>query len=141
MSTNDLTAGPELDAAVAKAVGITDGRVEGDAFYRWTPPNHNGYTDHFEWSPSTDLNAAFEAADACRLFEANTAVDGGWLTLAGVGDAEQNPQKQWGFMQFGYNIQRCWWLFPNGSGGLTGIAQPTPALAICRAILALHGDK
>lgn len=110
MSTNDLTAGPELDAAVANAVDITDGRVEGDAFYRWTPPNHNGYADHFEWSPSTDLNAAFDAASACP------GVDGIHV--------ERTKTLEW---------------YAN-IGGSIAYAE-TPALAICRAILALHGDK
>lgn len=44
-----LVAGPELDAAVAKACGIP----------------HYGFDSDWDWHPSTDLNAAFEAASAC----------------------------------------------------------------------------
>lgn len=151
--TMNLTAGPELDAAVAIAVG------DASVAHNWEDQGSNHYgtaylclkcgevelTDSIEYDGrgkcirpySTDLNAAFEAAEKCGLFKFETAVAKGWLTLAGVGDADQNPAKQWGFMQFGYEIQRCWWMFPDNKGGMIGIAQPTPAMAICAAILAL----
>jgi hypothetical protein len=61
---SDLQAGPEMDAAVARA-------VKAQVFW----PNHDPQPYHesggsdVPWSPSTDLNAAFEAAEKAGLLE------------------------------------------------------------------------
>ena len=105
-----LTPGPELDAAVAKACSLPYEFERGDI-----------KVDRGRWlqafSPSTDLNAAFEAAEKVGLFN--------------------------------YRSLTCYphlpprWLvhyFHNGDE-LNVVAEgPTPALAICAAILALKGE-
>lgn len=123
--TAQLEAGPELDKAVAKALGLSQ-------------PNwvHAGYDDSgasfqvclscgfehpvgvphgctlLEIPPySTDLNAAFEAAERAGLFHPSNHI-----TLWRMPDG------------FRVAFDR-----PNGSA----FTRPTPALAICRAILAL----
>lgn len=85
-----VEAGLELDAAVAKAIGLRGGVVEHGCFYLFQPetlrdffrdtignavskfeaeagygPNGNLY----HWSPSCDANAAFDAAEKCGLFD------------------------------------------------------------------------
>lgn len=110
MSTNDLTAGPELDAAVAKACGIEQ-HISG---FSVESPDGCLYR-HYAYS--TDLNAAFEAAEKVRLFHYRAMF--------------YCPHSGW-------HIVKCDELDHLGRGSRGPL---TPQLAICRAILALHGDK
>ncbi len=153
---DELKAGPELDAKIATIVGFVPGPHDWDntgdsnhygSIYRCTRCDEvklddTDADDKFGTSKclpaySTDERFAFKAAEKAGLFKFGTAVKDGWLTLAGVGDGDQNPAKQWGFMQFGYGIQACWWMWPGANGDLVGIAAGTPAEAICRAIVHL----
>lgn len=82
----ELKAGPELDRAVAEAVG--------------------GNCGFYLFRPSTDLNAAFAAAER--------ALKQDWQLTC------RKPDE--------------WWMIPGGFNQTPSIA-PTPALAICTAIL------
>lgn len=131
--TNNLTAGPELDAAVARAVG------DASVTHNWEGQGSNHYgtaylclkcgevelTDDIEYDGrggcirpySTDLNAAFEAAEKVRLFHYRAMF--------------YCPHSGW-------HLVKCDELDCLGRGSRGPL---TPALAICNAILALHGDK
>lgn len=103
MST--LQAGPELDAKVAHACGCqADPR----------PLELFGVTVPMLWSPSTDLNAAFEAAEKCGLFNSFCLgfSRGVWTIFEGGATPD---------------VETC---FASGDA---------PALAICAAILAVKG--
>ena len=73
MSTSSvgIVAGVELDAAVARVCGI-DGRPSDfgypPCFFREVPTMSGGLVTYEEFRPSTDLNAAFEAAEKVGLF-------------------------------------------------------------------------
>jgi hypothetical protein len=104
-----LEPGPELDQTVAVAVGI-EGRIGDDGFARLARPNSR---DYLVWSPSTDLKTAFAAAEKVGLFD-----PGGLTCFNGI------------------------WMVSRLSSDVTAptcvIAEaPTPALAICEAILEL----
>lgn len=116
-----LTAGPELDAAVAEACGIEGSHdyecvygENGHSDYQCTncgdeighTPDRRDYRTPCVKPYSTDLNAAFEAASACP------GVDGIHV--------ERTKTLEW---------------YAN-IGGSIAYAE-TPAMAICNAILAL----
>lgn len=86
--------GPELDCAVAEAIGTK--------------------TCH-PFRPSTDLNAAFAAAEKVGLF------DEFWRTLG-----RDELGETWGVFEQGF-----------GKTTIAGEQHETPALAICAAILEL----
>lgn len=153
MSDQQLTPGPELDARIAEACGVKlisrdeavrisnehdKSRPAWDSWYtnEWYVYEEPGKM-FFGFTPassySIDLDAAFEAAEKTGLFKPNTAVPSGWLCLSGAGS-------KWGFIQFGYGIQCCWWMFPDGKGNLKGIQQTTPAMAICAAIIQIFSS-
>jgi len=120
--SNELEAGPELDAAVAKAIGLS-GTLHGDPVWAFIvdPREHR---DLFgverltnstwggdglvgdNWSPSTDLNAAFEAAEKCPGSDSI--------------HVEREPNLTW---------------YANIGGSYE--CGPTACVAICRAILDL----
>lgn len=103
----ELEAGPELDAAVAEACGI-EGIIGGMGFLVMSDPTPKGSFGYVMWQPSTDLNDAFEAAEKVGLFEKHYLFKRGdaWCVTDLPAAAE--------------------WLDCSG---------PTPAVAICRAIL------
>lgn len=131
----EIKPGPELDAAVAKACGI-EGCVESlqceATGYESTPrfvisDGVNLASDEY-WSPSTGLNAAFEAAEKCGLF---TPKNDTTSILVQSGDRwliNSQMRFQWGGMASPYETSS-----KTIGEGLT------PALAICAAILKLKG--
>jgi hypothetical protein len=98
----DLTPGPDLDAAVAKACGIDIARMYGEG----------------PFSPSTDFNAAREAGNKAGLWDKWCLIGnrdcGDFVVFEVIGAFEE--------------------VLALGEG-------PTPALAICAAILNLEGAK
>lgn len=67
-----IKAGPELDWAIAKTIGA-EGSILGDvcvdeSFFRLGP-----------WNPSTDLNAAFAAAENAGMFLELMRLASGWM--------------------------------------------------------------
>lgn len=127
MSTMELKAGPELDAAVAKAIGVpANNRHELDdsdpSSYKqrcrvcgeWIYTSEAHYEVSCAPPYSTDLNAAFEAAEKCGLFlnaSLSRKENGFWLILG----TPRDPRK------------------------LCVYGDSTP-LAICAAILKLKGN-
>jgi hypothetical protein len=113
-----IEAGPELDIEVAEAIGMQyAGYYRKGPFYCWRG-DQTDLKNHKEvgvkWCPSTDLNAAFEAAEQVRLFEL-------WI--------------------FG-KTPRGWCFEDFQEGPIVCTLSPTPALAICAAILKLkEGDS
>jgi hypothetical protein len=112
----ELKPGPELDAEVAKACGIkvavgdlcTDEGLYPNVCYK-----DDGSESVFR--PSTDLNAAFEAAEKVGLF-----INGGSLSrFSPHGDS-------W-----------AWY----DADGIEICRNESPAMAICSAILSLEGAK
>jgi hypothetical protein len=111
----EIKPGPELDAEIAKACGFTGvirpASLNQEAgFYRHHP---DGTRRIFLWSPSTDLNAAFEAAEKCGLFDdvrvsLRRHSDGRWFY--------DDPRRMW--------FNTPWQLY-----------QATIPLAICAAII------
>lgn len=120
-------AGPELDKAVAEAIGLRpldidynpsardfpcveyfrgadSGIVRGQVWY-W----RDGQFVSFK--PSTDLNAAFAAADRAGVFN------------------------EWSLAQWDSG-----WGFEGTYESALGVSQATPALAICAAILELKSE-
>lgn len=129
----EIKPGPELDAAVAKACGIafTKANRGGDASDWWiirSPREFDGASASGQrWSPFTDLNAAFEAAEKYGLFKPkNDAIiilmqwDTGWVI-------RRQLKTQWGGMWSPVETSRE----TIGEG-------TTVALAICSAILYLE---
>ena len=116
----EIKEGPELDRAVAEAIGLLwtgpyGSRRGGGQKFCWpgetVPPR---YVDvGGTWSPSTDLNAAFEAADKVGLFDKNKhdAILG------------KTSSGQW---------EIVW-----GTDDEDTVTAPSPALAICAALLEL----
>lgn len=115
---NELEAGPELDAAVAKAIDVVGDLINDPLFlghvFRLQDQAFKSVEVDLVWSPSRNEQAAFEAADRIGLFE-NYQAD--------LSRRWQN--KEW--IVRGAQSQRL------GDG-------PTPAVAICRAILKLKGQ-
>lgn len=114
-----LTAGPETDRAVAKACGLRLDAYEGTGNYS-TPPL---WYDRKPWSPSTDLNDSFMAAEKVGLFvyeqDNNTCLCVGW----------QFPESPWEVWKMAYELEKRL------------SHESTPALAICAAILKLAAEK
>ncbi len=101
----EIKAGPELDRAVTKAIGA-EMSILGDvcvdeSFFRLGP-----------WFPSTDLNAAFAAAEKVELFRADICLS--------KGSGGQ------------------WIVWDDFDGSDVGSGD-TLALAVCAAILKLKG--
>ena len=115
----ELEAGPELDAAVAKAIGIEGEMYDGEFFVRLP-----GRMFRSEWRPSTDLNAAFEAAEKAELF--------------GIETHPRDPYKHLS-LDFVVGMWRMGYLSANCAQETLAHAT-TPAVAICRAILKLKGQ-
>lgn len=116
MNIDELEAGPELDEAVAAACGMECRRSSvGGCVVDYD----NSAARKFH--PSTDLNAAFEAAEKCGLF-INEVPD----------------------LSLGHDTIE-WVIVENRSydeADLTDYASgPTPAVAICRAIVKLAKDE
>lgn len=120
-----LVAGPELDAEVAKAIGLVGGDILHGSFYVFRPELLRDFfrdaigcavskfecgDDQREWSPSTDLNDAFDVAEKIGLF------DQCQLT---------NVHCKWGI----YSVTDEMLNDPLGG------EHDTPALAICAAVL------
>ena len=117
-----LEAGPELDAKIAELCGINvvpcenRGRIvkKGEHYDQLEGIPYIGkYGDFFE--PSTDLNAAFEAAENCGLFDRHV--------LGQTGDS------RWAIWADDMVVDRT----------CISVKESTPSLAICAAILALKG--
>ena len=109
---SDLAPGPEMDAAVARAVDLAGMSMlavgGGNDFYLLASIGYR------RWSPSTDLNAAFEAAEKAGLFDPSV----GFLCKGRVNE----------------------WCYLTNAGVPATAWGATTAEAICRAILALKGD-
>jgi hypothetical protein len=135
MNAIELEAGPELDAAVAKAIGLKGeifrgkfcvGMMDLDELH---DPNGELRTVNLAvnpWSPSTSLDAAFQAADRC---------------VRRWGDYHGRPMSEKLFERYHLTeYDGTWSFYENGEGAPDdAIASgPTPELAICRAILALN---
>lgn len=104
-----LTASPETDLAVAKACGIDVSFVH--CFERGGILQRNDVPGYTVFRPTTDLNDAFLAAEKFGLF-------GPDISLC------------WQGRKHGWYILDCAARKPVGNG-------PTPAIAICAAILKL----
>lgn len=143
------TPGPELDAKVAAACGLKhveeirhpkhdwqatgEGNVYGSA-YLCHRCFEDRVTDDIDYdgegecvvtiskSFSTDLNAAFEAAEKVGLFKATT-----------IGKSGHETDEPW-YVERSHETQ-------HGSRSETIGRGPTPALAICVAILKLKGQE
>ncbi len=116
MNASELEAGPELDAAVAKAVGLDVVNEDKGDLQRIVFRKDN--RDYFaaekvvHWQPSRDLNAAFEAAEKCGLFET--------------------------FMLCKFATR---WILVDESHNCPFGRADSPTVAICRAILKLKGER
>ena len=116
----EIKAGPELDLAVAEACGV-DGWIESlrnEATGYQSPERFvlGGESETVFWEPSTDLNAAFEAAERVGLFTIER--DGPEVHLAKTFDGQ-------------------WEILTGGSAMGYVSREATPALAICAGILAV----
>jgi len=122
MNAMELEAGPELDAAVAKIVGLDVEIIGGKAmctfgeYEYWLNPEGGMTCEGFmgkHFAPSTDLNAAFEAAEKADVFGMWELSNGtyGWQLIDG---------------------QNCRTLTDGHA---------TPAVAICHAILKLKNKQ
>lgn len=118
-----LKAGAELDAAVAKTVGLPFAIYNGSVLCHigdhaiWRDgPNVEFKTIGIKtlpWSPSTSIDHAFEAAEKFRLFDFRAiGKDDGWEVIEHQGNGEYTSI-----------VERC----------------ETAPLAICAAILKLEG--
>ena len=105
LAMTEIKPGPELDFAVAKVAGfdVIGNEIEDDEV--WVD-NEDGRTSRM-FRPSTDLNAAFAAAEKAGLFD-------DWLLTKG---------------------KEGWYFQDHSERYMEGIKAPTPALAICAAIL------
>jgi hypothetical protein len=106
----ELEAGPELDAAVARAIGLNWKNATRTTMSAWYYPDDSGHATLPEFSE--DLNAAFEAAEKCGLF----------------------AQK---FAELSFDRTKSEWRVYQSSYASFSVAGPTAAVAICRAILRL----
>lgn len=114
--TIEIKPGPELDRAVAEAVGVphSTGHESGLCFR----------TDLDPWepfAPSADLNAAFEAAEKQGLFD-----------VVSLTRDEFQKSRRWAVEEFVCSKKEMFSVIATG---------PTAALAICAAILKLKGTE
>lgn len=137
-----LQPGPELDAAVARACGFVGKIKEYHGDLDGTPRFIRRETwqtswDGSEWSPCADLDAAFEAAEKVGLFSTYGCVLGmahrvdaqTWAVVAEVRKLRHDePDDDVAFL-------------PGDLVGEPITTAPTPALAICRAILKVIGQQ
>jgi len=122
--SNELEAGPELDFAVGKAIGLdveiatnfVDDHGRYDRVCVENIPGTGCGSGSFLFSPSTSLDAAFEAAEKVGLFRNCESLH---LQFSG-----------WSIIRT--DIEGAWFTLGRGS---------TVPLAICRAILAFKGIK
>ncbi|HXJ38904.1 MAG TPA: hypothetical protein VNH18_06470 [Bryobacteraceae bacterium] len=128
-----LTASPETDLAVLRAIGL-DGRIvekyqqlDGSYKYRFVVViGEKNPSRRPIWQPSTDLNDAFLAAEKFNPYGE------GW--------------PNWVLFQqrfLSQNWDAGWYMCTHDEGGENPETepQPTPALAICAAILKLAEMK
>jgi hypothetical protein len=115
-----IKAGPELDLAVAEAVGlaVVGGGIDDDEVWVVNADTVTSGLFH----PSRDLNAAFAAAAKAGLFDP----DGPEAHLSCHPAAEET----W----------KVWWEDSSWPDGGCAVYEPTPALAICAAILRLKSE-
>lgn len=113
----EIKSGPELDFAVAKAIGLNVVGNEIDDREVWVADDID--LSHM-FQPSVDLRTTFEAAEKVGLFHAsgNTHGQGPWVSLI---------------------CGPTGWLIMKGERCI-GRGE-TPALAICAAILNLYEEK
>lgn len=119
MNIDEMEAGPELDEAVAKACGVR-GEKYGVGFCRVVHDERLCKDFGTMWQPSSELNAAYEAAKIANLFPDHLL----WQVKT------EGPE--------------LWYVSKwDGRGWvLDRVAQgPTPAVAICRAIVKLAKDE
>ena len=111
----EIKAGLELDRAVAGLIGLTcTHRVLGTDEEYYVDPRDGASAIPRRFQPSTDLNAAFAAAEAVGLWEDK-------YFLAPIGSIWRCYQLDWGYV----NISDA----------------ATPSLAICAAILKLGATR
>ena len=133
--TIEIKPGPELDRAVAEAIGLQveeyylpsfcavflpDGKTADEFGAKGVAASLDSGERPVHWAPSTDLDAAFSAAEVVGLFG-----DGG----ACFSDKARHDNSGWMF---------CWGNESDGTGDC--VVESTPALAICAAILKLKGE-
>ena len=112
----EIKPGAELDRAVAEAIGLkATHKVLGGGYY-FVRPGDEMEAFPVKFSPSTDLNAAFFAAEAVGLFTIER--DGPEVHLAKTIDGE-------------------WEILTGGSAMGYVSREATASLAICAAILEL----
>ena len=112
----EIKPGPELDWAVAEAVGVGVHRVKEST--RWQRDDNL-----YPFIPSIDLNEAFAAAEKVELFV------GGACTTRTPGDLRKDSHGQWAV------------LLRTGCYSEDTVRADTPALAICAAILKLGEEE
>lgn len=126
----ETEAGPQMDLAVAKAVGF-DARTmhdfaRGAIVHIPTGRSLAGQSIMREFRPSVDANDAFEAAEKC-IVKSGVDVQG----------------RSWVYNLFeSFVLSQCddtWSIYDNSHGGSADSFAdgPTPSVAICRAILKL----
>ena len=128
----EIKAGPELDRAVAEAIGWE--AKESGPWERWDEPpeirmvavDETGHIHWMDGGPSTDLNAAFAAAERARLFHQDTDA---FLCRTPYGKRGSGEEWKVWCEQDGKLRFEC------------SHHSSTPALAICAAILKLKGDS
>jgi hypothetical protein len=116
--TIEIKTGSELDMAVAEAIGW---RQSGEAWVQQeTPLDRECWVSDFR--PSTDLNAAFAAAEKAGLFSGNHLLN-------------SQPNNHCAML---YKLSDDLW-HVSGCCGERYSDATTPALAICAAILKTKG--
>jgi prepilin-type N-terminal cleavage/methylation domain-containing protein len=135
---NDLT-GPELDRKVSEAIGgLTGYRCANCSLFKLDRYTHDegafcscerpagGPIPRLSpapFCPSTDLNAAFAAAEKVGLFKCDT---------------QDGPGTNLRLFQGGGGL---WWITNGNRRPVVQFNAPTPALAICEAILMSNSPK
>lgn len=114
----ETKSGPELDRAVAAAIGLLcTSRVLGADIEFWADPRAPREVPR-TFNPSVDLNDAFYAADAIGLFNESYR-----------GICKEPSDDTWGVVDVLSNCERVI------------SSEDTPSLAICAAILELVKGK
>ena len=115
----ETKAGPELDCAVAEAMGWARGTVDAAAAFFWFSEDGIAQFPVKEFKPSTDLNVAFAAAEKVGLF---------------MCDTQDGPGTNLRLFRGGGGF---WWITNGNRRPVVQFSARTPALAICAAILKL----